>query len=92
MTADIESWAWSTWTDELNAALHPLGLLLSGVEAASVLEPLRDRSLLATLRAATEEDALRFAQAANRFLETSGITPAHIMQAIERTRWHCEDV
>jgi len=54
MTDDIESWAWSTWTDELNAALHPLGILLNGVEAASVLEPLKNRSLLATVRGATE--------------------------------------
>lgn len=88
MSDDIESWAASTWTDELNAALHPLGILLSGVEAATVLEPLGNRSLLATVRAATEEDILRFAQTANAFLETDQITPAHIREAIDRTKWH----
>ncbi|MBY0566645.1 MAG: hypothetical protein K2P70_05005 [Hyphomonadaceae bacterium] len=68
MTDDIETWAWSTWTDELNAALHPLGVLLDGAEAATVLEPLKNRSLLATVRAATEEDVLRFAQGQTTFL------------------------
>ena len=91
MTDDAEQWAWSTWTDELNAALHPLGFLLDGAEAATVLEPLKDRSLLATVRTATEEDVLRFTQAANLLLETNAITPAHVREEIDRTKCHYKD-
>lgn len=91
MANDIENWAWDTWADELNAALHPLGFLLDGAEAATILEPLKDRSLLARVRAATGDNVLQFTQAANRFLETDTITPAHIRGALERTKWHYKD-
>ena len=40
----------STWTDELNAALDPLGILLSGVDAASILSLPKHGSVMEKLR------------------------------------------
>lgn len=91
MSDDVEIWVWGTWTDELNAALHPLGIALDGVEAATILEPLRGRPLLDALRAASEDDVRKLAEEANRFLETHMVTPAHIRTAIDRTKWHYQD-
>jgi len=92
VTNDIENAAWGTWADELNAALHPLGILLDGVGAATILDPLKNGSVLETIRAATEDDVRAFAEAANRFVETDTIKPSHIREAIDRTKWHWEDV
>lgn len=88
--ADNEQLVLSTWTDELNAALHPLGILLSGVDAASALGPFKG-AMLEVFRAVTEDDILRFTAEANRYCETDKITPRHIRDAIERTKQHWQD-
>jgi len=84
---NVEPEVWSTWADELNAALHPLGIRLSTVDAASALGPF-EGSILEMFRAATDADILRFTAAANAYCETDNITPAQIREAIERTKWH----
>lgn len=83
----VEAEVWSTWADELNAALHPLGILLSAVDAASALGPF-EGLMLGLFRKATDADILRFTAAANAYCETDKITPAQIRDAIERTKWH----
>ncbi len=82
----------STWTDELNNALDPLGILLCGVDAASIWEgcTMLD-SVLDQLRSLTESDINQIACAANAYCETDQIRPSHIQKAVERTKWHFQD-
>ena len=81
----------STWTDQLNAALEPLGILLSGADAASILSPLGHGSVLMKLRAVTEAEIALLAAAANGYCETDNIGASHIREAVEGTRWHWRD-
>ena len=81
----------STWTDELNAALHPLGILLSGVDAASILSLPKRGSVLEKLRTLTEAEIILMADAANRYCETDRIEPSHIRNAVEGSKWHWRD-
>ena len=80
-----------TWTDQLNAALEPLGILLSGADAASILSPLGHGSVLAKLRSLTEAEIVLLADAANRDYETVNIEASHIRKAVEGTLWHWRD-
>ena len=81
----------STWTDELNAALHPLGILLSGVDAASIFPALVRASPLEMLRSVTDTEIVQIAEAANRYLETDQIGASQIRQAVEGTKRHWQD-
>ena len=80
----------STWTDQLNYALDPLGILLSGVDATSILGLPKSGSVLEKLCSATEEEIVSIADAANRYCETGKIEMRHIRQAIERSKWHLQ--
>ena len=60
----------STWTDELNAALHPLGILLSGEDATSIFPELARGSPLEVLRSVTDTQIAQIAEAANQYCET----------------------
>ena len=86
MTSDID--VLSTWTDELNAALEPLGIMLSGADAASVLSLPKRGSVLERLRAATEAEIVLMADAANQYCETDRIEPRHIRRAVEGCQRH----
>jgi hypothetical protein len=82
----------STWTDELNNALDPLGILLSGVDAASIWTgSTRLDSVLDRLRSLTEDDIIQIAHSANAYCETDQIHPRHIQKAVEGTKWHYQD-
>ena len=89
MPSDID--VLSTWTDQLNAALVPLGILLSGADAASILSPLGHGSVLMKLRAVTEAEIALLVTAANGYCETDNIGASHIREAVEGTRWHWRD-
>jgi len=81
----------STWTDQLNAALHPLDILLSGVDAMSIFPPLARGSPLDVLRSLTDAQIAQIAEAANRYCETDRIDASHIREAVERTKWHWQE-
>ena len=81
-----------TWTDQLNHALHPLDILLSGVDAMSILGLPKSGSVLEKLRSATDEEIVSIAEAANRYCETDRIEAGHIRLAIERSKWHWQGV
>ena len=81
----------STWTDQLNAALGPLGILLSGADAASILSPRGRGSVLTKLRAVTEAEIALLAAGANGYCETDNIEASHIRKAVEGTLWHWRD-
>lgn len=81
----------STWTDELNAALEPLGIQLSGADAASILSLPKHGSVLEKLRALTEAEILRMADAANEYCETDKIHASHIRTAVQETTRHWRD-
>jgi len=81
----------STWTDQLNAALHPLDILLSGVDALSIFPQLARGSPLDVLRSVTDTQIAEIAKAANRYCETDRIDASHIRLAVERTKWHWQE-
>jgi hypothetical protein len=81
----------STWTDQLNAALQPLGILLSGVDAASILSLPGRGSALEKLRSVTEAEIALIADATNHYCETDRIEASHIRKAVEGTKWHWRD-
>lgn len=81
----------STWIDQLNAALHPLGILLSGVDALSIFPELAHGSALDVLRSPTDAQIARIAEAANRYCETDRIGASHVKEAVERTKWHWQE-
>ena len=81
----------STWTDELNAALQPFGILLSGADAASILSLPKRGSVLEKLRSVTEAEIILMADAANHYCETDSIQPSHIRKAVEGSKWHWRD-
>jgi hypothetical protein len=81
----------STWTDQLNHALHPLDILLSGEDAISIFPELARGSPHEVLRSITDTDFARIAEAANRYCETDKINASHIRKAVERTNWHWQD-
>lgn len=70
----------NTWTDELNAALHPFAILLSGVDAWSIFP-----ATIENLTALTEIDFAEIAATANRHLESDRVRPSHIKAAVEAT-------
>lgn len=70
----------NTWTDELNAALHPLDILLSGVDAWSIFP-----ATIENLTALTDLDFVKIAATANRHLESDRVRPCHIKAAVEAT-------
>ena len=78
----------NTWTDALNAELQSLGLLLSGLDATSILCTLGRGPVLDVLRAAREAEVARLTEAANRYCETDKIEQTQIRRAIDRTVWH----
>jgi hypothetical protein len=80
-----------TWTDQLNAALHPLNILLSGEDAMSIFPQLARESPLEVLRSVTDTQIAQIAEAANRYCETDRIGASHIREAVERTKWHWQD-
>ena len=63
----------STWTDELNAALHPLGILLSGEDATSIFPALARGSPLEVLRSVTDTQIAQIEEAANQYCETDQV-------------------
>jgi hypothetical protein len=71
----------NTWTDELNAALHPLDILISGADAWSIFP-----ATIENLTSLTDTDFVRIAATANQFLETDRVRPSHIKVAVEATR------
>ena len=75
----------STWTDELNYALDPLDILLSGVDAASILPKGASRSAYQALQAFGEDDFRVIAERANQYCETDRIRPEQIRDAVGRT-------
>jgi hypothetical protein len=79
-----------TWTNELNNALYPFDILLSGVDAASIL-PFKLKDVLQRLQDLTDEDIAKMAVAANEAFGTDGIEPAHIRTAVEGTKWNWQD-
>lgn len=81
----------STWTDQLNAALHPLCILLSGVDAMSIFPQLARGSPLEVLCSVTDVQIAQIAKAANRYCETDRTDASHVRQAVERTKWHWQD-
>ena len=81
----------TTWTHQLNAALHPLDILLSGVDALSIFPELARGSPLEVLRSVTDTQIAQIAEAANRYCETDRIGAGHIREAVERTKWHWQD-
>jgi hypothetical protein len=81
----------STWTDELNAALQPLGILLAGVDAASILSIPGRGPVLEKLRSVTEAEIVLIADAANQYCETDRIEASHIRKAVEGTKRHWRD-
>jgi hypothetical protein len=81
----------STWTDELNAALHPLDILLSGEDATSIFPELARGSLLEVLHSVTDTQIAQIAEAANQYCETDQIEASQIRQAVEGTKWHWQD-
>ncbi len=78
----------NTWTDELNAALHPLGILVSGVDAAGILPVGAVTSPLEALRALTDADIISIAETANKEFATRQISAEDIRVAVARTRRH----
>ena len=81
----------STWTDELNAALHPLDILLSGADATSIFPELARGSPLEVLRSVTDTEIAQIAEAANRYCETDQIDARRIREAVEGTKRHWQD-
>ena len=81
----------TTWTHQLNAALHPLDILLSGEDALSIFPELARGSPLEVLRSVTDTQIAQIAEAANRYCETDRIGANHIRDAVERTKWHWQD-
>jgi len=77
----------STWTDGLNRALAPLGLSVSGEDAANFCPALAPGAL-ASLRAMTDADCARIAAKANAYLEIDRVTAAHIAEAVAYTLSH----
>jgi hypothetical protein len=81
----------NTWTDELNAALHPLGILLSGVDAASIFPALARGPPLEVLRSVTDAEIANIVEAVNRYCETDRIDATHVREAVEGTKRHWQD-
>ena len=81
----------STWTDELNVALHPLGLLLSGEDATSPFPELARGSPLEVLRSVTDTQIAQIAEAANQYCETDQVDASRLGEAVEGTKWHWQD-
>ena len=81
----------TTWTHQLNAALHPLDILLSGEDAMSIFPQLTREPPLDVLRSVTDTQIAQIAEAANRYCETDRIRASHIREAVERTKWHWQD-
>ena len=81
----------STWTDELNVALHPLGLLLSGEDATSLFPELARGSPLEVLRSVTDTQIAQIAEAANQYCETDRIEASRLREAVQGTKWHWQD-
>jgi hypothetical protein len=54
----------TTWTHQLNAALHPLDILLSGEDAMSIFPELTRESPLEVLRSVTDTQIAQIAEAA----------------------------
>lgn len=81
-----------TWTRELNASLTPLGIIMDGVDAASVLPRAVVESPYQEFRALGESDFTAIANAANEYCETDRITYEQIRDAVARTRWHWSDL
>ena len=79
------------WTDQLNAALRPLDILLSGEDAMSIFPALTREPPLEVLRSVTDTQIAQIAEAANRYCETDRIGASHIREAVERTKWHWQD-
>ncbi len=71
----------NTWTDELNAALHPLDILISGADAWSIFP-----ATIENLASLTDTDFARIASTANQYLESDLVRPGHIKEAVEATR------
>ena len=71
----------NTWTDELNTALHPLDILISGADAWSIFP-----ATIENLASLTDTDFARIAAAANQYLESDRVRPGHIKAAVEATR------
>ncbi len=78
----------TTWTREFNNAIEATGLLLDGADGWSILNAPEDEPLLVWLERLDEADFARIAQFANRVMEETRFTPAHIERAIKRTIWH----
>jgi hypothetical protein len=81
----------NTWTDELNAALAPFGILLSGADAASILPSGDLASPYDALRAYAEDDFVAIAKQANEDCSTDRIRTDHIRDAVRRTLWHWDE-
>jgi len=75
----------------INAALQPLGILLSGADAASILSPPEHGSVLEKLRSVTAAEIILMADAANHYCETDRIEASHIRKAVEGSKWHWRD-
>jgi len=81
----------NTWTDQLNDALHPLNIRLSGDDATSIFPELARGSPLELLRSVTDSKLAEIAKTANQYCETDQIDASHIMKAVEQTLWHWQD-
>jgi hypothetical protein len=75
----------SSWTDALNHVLDPLDILLSGVDAASILPKGATKTAYQSLRAYGEDDFVLIAERANQYCETDQIRPEQIREAVRRT-------
>lgn len=78
----------NTWSDELNNVLATFDILLSGVDALSILPPNAVRALHGSLRSLTAADFALIAQRANEDCETDRIRSEHIQEAVQRTLQH----
>jgi hypothetical protein len=77
----------SAWTDALNIALVPLGLSLQGENASRILAVSSAGHVLASRRAATDNECGHITAEANARLEIDRVTSPHIAEAIAYTLW-----
>ena len=83
----------STWTRELNASLVALDILLSGIDAASILPQsfLKSPNYYDAFKALSDEAIAAIAANANEYCETDRIGVEEIRSAVKWTLWHWSD-